>query len=277
MVSLAKEEVEEECGPTYDPLEGLTEEERAAYDEMVVAVARVGEEEEGVDVGAAVASGWLSPATYCRYLRARGWRVDKAATMLVATLKWRAEYRPEEIRVEDVWDEFENEGKMYVSDRKDDAGRPIIYQRPGLDNTTDRETKVRYLVYTVEKALASIDDPAVETMTIITDFGGYSQLTGMRNIKISKDVASILQNHYPERLGAVYMLNNPWVWKIFWAAVSPFVDRKTRDKITFCGSSREPIATAISSSNLELDFGGLHTFEYDPHSYASWVDQFVRK
>lgn len=33
-----------------------------------------------------------------RYLEARNWNVDKAKKMLEDTLKWRATYKPEEIR-----------------------------------------------------------------------------------------------------------------------------------------------------------------------------------
>jgi hypothetical protein len=44
------------------------------------------------------ASVYCSDASISRYLRARNWNVKKAAKMLKQTLKWREEYKPEEIR-----------------------------------------------------------------------------------------------------------------------------------------------------------------------------------
>lgn len=41
---------------------------------------------------------YCSDASIARYLRARNWNVKKAIKMLKGSLKWRAEYKPEEIR-----------------------------------------------------------------------------------------------------------------------------------------------------------------------------------
>lgn len=41
---------------------------------------------------------YCTDACLVRYLEARNWNVDKAKKMLEETLKWRAIYKPEEIR-----------------------------------------------------------------------------------------------------------------------------------------------------------------------------------
>lgn len=41
---------------------------------------------------------YCSDASISRYLRARNWNVKKASKMLKDSLKWRLEYKPEEIR-----------------------------------------------------------------------------------------------------------------------------------------------------------------------------------
>lgn len=41
---------------------------------------------------------YCSDACITRYLRARNWHVKKATKMLKESLKWRLEYKPEEIR-----------------------------------------------------------------------------------------------------------------------------------------------------------------------------------
>ncbi|XXG70702.1 hypothetical protein AAC387_Pa07g0122 [Persea americana] len=45
---------------------------------------------------------FCSDASISRYLRARNWNVKKATKMLKETLKWRFEYKPEEIRWVDI-------------------------------------------------------------------------------------------------------------------------------------------------------------------------------
>ncbi|KAG5018980.1 hypothetical protein JHK82_014915 [Glycine max] len=55
---------------------------------------------------------YCSDASISRYLRLQYWNVKKAAQMLKQSLKWRKEYKPEEIRWEEVAEEAET-GMMY--------------------------------------------------------------------------------------------------------------------------------------------------------------------
>ncbi|KNC54215.1 random slug protein 5 [Thecamonas trahens ATCC 50062] len=261
-----------ESAAEWDPLKDLDSEQREAFAAMKALVPQLAAEADPpVDLSDAKVLAFATDATYCRYLRARGYSAEKAAKMLVGTLVWRAEYKPEEITLEEVWEELENEGKMYLSAHKDREGRPVVYMKPGHDNTTDRIVKVKYLVYVLEKALGSITTPGIETMTWVIDFKGYKQLAGMKNIRVSKDTASVLQNHYPERLGKVFMCNQPWVFNIFWGAVRPFIDKNTVAKVSFLGSDYAPIAEVIEPSELEVDYGGKVVYNYDIDEYASFL------
>lgn len=51
---------------------------------------------------------YCTDACLRRYLEARNWNVDKAKKMLEETLKWRASFKPEEIR----WVSFMNFGGL---------------------------------------------------------------------------------------------------------------------------------------------------------------------
>ena len=109
---------------------------------------------------------WLNkPDTISRYMRASKWNLRDAENRLKATLEWRREYKPDLIPPDEVKIEGET-GKMlvhvtqYLSLRAgsliqlhriisgfDNDGRPIIYMRPGRENTQKSPRQLRYLVW----------------------------------------------------------------------------------------------------------------------------------
>ncbi|KAF3590102.1 hypothetical protein F2Q69_00027324 [Brassica cretica] len=74
-------------------------------------------------------SEYCSDAAIARYLAARNGHVKKATKMLKETLKWRTQYKPEEIRWEDISREAET-GKIYRANCTDKYGRPVLVMRP---------------------------------------------------------------------------------------------------------------------------------------------------
>ncbi|XP_023523579.1 phosphatidylinositol transfer protein 3-like [Cucurbita pepo subsp. pepo] len=72
---------------------------------------------------------YCSDPSISRYLRARNWNVKKATKMLKASLKWRSEYKPEEIQWDEVAHEAET-GKLYCANYNDRHGRTVIVMRP---------------------------------------------------------------------------------------------------------------------------------------------------
>jgi hypothetical protein len=62
---------------------------------------------------------YCSDASIARYLIARNWDVKKATRMLKKTLKWRSEYKPDEIR----WVRFFS--KSYCFEGRDNGTRAI--------------------------------------------------------------------------------------------------------------------------------------------------------
>lgn len=49
----------------------------------------------------------------------------------------------------------------------------------------------------------------------------------------SRTVLSILQNHYPERLGKALVINVPYLVNIFFKLITPFIDPITVQKLKF--------------------------------------------
>ena len=67
------------------------------------------------------------------------------------TLYWRREFKPDLLVPEEVKREGET-GKHIVSGF-DNLSRPILYLRPGRENTEPNVQQVRYLVWSLERAI----------------------------------------------------------------------------------------------------------------------------
>eukprot|EP01112_Ceratiomyxa_fruticulosa_P008510 TRINITY_DN2205_c0_g1_i1.p1 TRINITY_DN2205_c0_g1~~TRINITY_DN2205_c0_g1_i1.p1 ORF type:complete len:327 (-),score=67.84 TRINITY_DN2205_c0_g1_i1:28-1008(-) len=241
----------------FNPRDGLTESQLETLDQFKANIqdALVTEYERN----------WCTEMMLCRYLRARNYDLDKSEKMLRDTIAWRREYKPMCITAEDIMIELKNEGKLYRNG-KDKLGRPIIYMRPGKDNTgvPEKDVKIRYLVYLLEKCIMSMDEAkGEEKLAWMVDYKNYSQLTGMGMTKMAFEVLNIVQNHYPERLGVAYMVNAPWAFSIFWAMLTPFMSEVTKSKLTFVKSKDPLLFEHIHEDELEVEYGGKNDFQYD--------------
>ncbi|KAH9605636.1 hypothetical protein KSS87_021612 [Heliosperma pusillum] len=171
-----------------------------------------------------------------RYLDARSWNVEKAKKMLEETLKWRASYKPEEIR----W------------------------------NTTSPEGNIRHLVYMLENAILNLPE-SQEQMCWLIDYTGFSMSTNV-SVRTARDIINILQNHYPERLGVAFLYNPPRIFQAFWKVVKYFLDPKTFQKVKFVypndKESVELMTIYFDVENLPKEFGGNATLEYDHEEFS---------
>ena len=90
---------------------------------------------------------------------------------------------------------------------------------------TDQWFTPAYCAYSLERALAcnelllSSDDKVVA----VFDYTGW-QLRNAPPIPTTRRFLSTLQSHYPEQIHAVYLVNTPRVFRVFWRLVKPFVE-----------------------------------------------------
>ncbi|XP_038899982.1 phosphatidylinositol transfer protein 3-like isoform X2 [Benincasa hispida] len=199
---------------------------------------------------------YCSDPSILRYLRARNWNVKKATKMLKATLKWRSEYKPEEIQWDEVAHEAET-GKVYCANYNDRHGRTVLVMRPCRQNSKTVKGQIRYLVYCMENAILNLP-PDQESMIWLIDFKDFD----MSNIslKATKETAHVLQEHYPERLGLAILYNPPKFFEPFWMVAKPFLETKTTNKVKFVYSddvnSKRIIEDLFDMDQLESAFGG---------------------
>ncbi|KAJ3294541.1 hypothetical protein HK104_003505 [Borealophlyctis nickersoniae] len=218
---------------------------------------------------------FCDPTCLRRYLVAHRWKLDDAVKGLRDTLLWRKEYKVDSITAEEIASEAK--GATNYFNGFDIHGRPILYLKK-KDGTENHQLNVRMLVHNIETAIKAM--PAgVEKLLVIMDFTLYSRANSPP-LSISRLTLHILSAHYPERLGATFMVNAPWVFNVFWTMFSPFVDVNTRAKIRFAKWTKgqegiSPLLQEVEAGMLECTYGGSLDFVYDHDVYWEAVSKVL--
>ncbi|KAL6633534.1 hypothetical protein ACP70R_026205 [Stipagrostis hirtigluma subsp. patula] len=220
---------------------------------------------------------YCSDASIARYLIARNWDVKKATKMLKKTLKWRSEYKPDEICWDDISDEAVT-GKNYRTEYFDKSGRTILVMRPGCQNTKNAHGQLKYLVYCMENAILNMPR-GQDQMVWLIDFAGFS-LPNV-SLQVTKMTADVLQGHYPERLGVAILYNPPKFFEPFWKIASPILERKTFNKVKFVYSDRPDtmkiMEDLFNMDELECAFGGKNPATFNINDYAARMREDDKK
>ena len=75
---------------------------------------------------------------------------------------------------------------------------------------------------------------------------------------VIKMLVHLLQDHYPERLGVVYVVNMPWAFRAAWRIILPLLDERTKSKIVVLGTEFAQLQNIVPKDQLEKAYGGLH-------------------
>ena len=217
---------------------------------------------------------WADEAVCARYLIARNNHLDKATAMLRESLRWRHSFGVSKLGERHAVIRKESEtGKLRVSASVDREGRPVLVMTPGVENTSDHDGQILNLVYHLERATGgrTVDGAAADgKLVTVIDFKGWTRRSAAP-MKTSRATLSILQNHYPERLHRILLLNVPALFTVFWSAIRPFIDPVTREKIVFVTGSAEQQQAALREcfdlAQLEEGLGGLVPLRWDPGAY----------
>ncbi|KAK5150384.1 hypothetical protein LTR04_006822 [Oleoguttula sp. CCFEE 6159] len=207
---------------------------------------------------------WLTRECLLRYLRATKWSPTEAPKRLLATLTWRREYQLDTFTPEYISPENET-GKQIILGYDNDA-RPCLYLNPGKQNTKKSERQIQHLVFMLERVVEMMG-PGQETTALLINFKESSSGSAP-SVGQGRQTLTILQGHYPERLGRALISELPWYITTFFRLISPFIDPVTKSKMKF----NEPLSNHVPSSQLWSQYGGKLDFEYDHATYwpALW-------
>ncbi|KAK3011061.1 hypothetical protein RJ639_010736 [Escallonia herrerae] len=165
---------------------------------------------------------------------------------------------------------FEAEtGKIYRSSYMDRLGRTVLVMRPSCQNSKSTRAQIKYLVYCMENAILNLPQ-GQEQMVWLIDFHGFNM--SHISVKVTKETAHVLQEHYPERLGVAILYNPPKFFEPFWKVVKPFLEPKTANKVKFVYSddpnSKKIIEELFDMNQIESAFGGNDIRGFDINKFA---------
>ncbi|KAE8692190.1 Sec14p-like phosphatidylinositol transfer family protein, putative isoform 2 [Hibiscus syriacus] len=202
-----------------------------------------------------------------KFLKAKN-KVHEAFEMLRGTLKWRNEFKTDEIVEENLGDDFDNLG--YLNSR-DKEGHPLYYNMYGalkddqiqhkiLGSEEKREKFLRWRVQFMEKAIKELEFEAGGTNSIvqIIDLKHSSGQTTKELRSVSRKSWKLLQDHYPELIHRNIIINVPlwfYISNVFSSRLN--VQRKnSRIVIARPGKVTSTLLKFIPPENLPVEYGG---------------------
>ena len=153
---------------------------------------------------------------------------------------------------------------------------------------TSAERMVQNLVVEYEKvadprlpACSRKSGKLLETCCTIMDMKGVGVTKIPSVYGYVKQTSAISQDHYPERLGKLYIINAPWGFSSVFSVVKGFLDPVTVSKIHVLGAGyQKELLSQIPKENLPKSFGGTCACpggcEYSdagPWQDATWVKE----
>uniref|UniRef100_A0A7S0RLK1 CRAL-TRIO domain-containing protein n=1 Tax=Chlamydomonas leiostraca TaxID=1034604 RepID=A0A7S0RLK1_9CHLO len=211
--------------------------------------------------------------TLLRFLKARQWHQEPATLMYKNMVEWRAREKVDELYMDYEFPEFQELIEFYPHfyHKLDKFGRPVYIELLGQTDCTkmltvaSQERIMKYHIWTWERlkrllfpACSRLAARPVMACTVVIDLAGLS----LKNFTLTTkhllgEVARIDQDYYPEHLGAMFIINTPYVFKVIWAVVNPLLEERTRRKITVLGYDyQETLKQAIPEDNLPTFLGG---------------------
>lgn len=176
---------------------------------------------------AAIGEPTTEDATLVRWLTACKWDVDHAHALLQQHAQWRADFGF--VLEETITDELAAH-KVYLQPGTDAAGHAVLVVLARNHNgaTRDLSQTTRLIVYALDAAVAACNPAAgnpLKQIVCLFDLSGLS----LNNLDVGglRAVFETLQQHYPERLAALYFLNAPLLFWGLWKLVCPLVRCRT--------------------------------------------------
>ncbi|KAJ1627179.1 CRAL-TRIO domain-containing protein [Pavlovales sp. CCMP2436] len=265
-------------------------EKRKGYPETLTAVERTAMatlRAELMRAGVAGAS-WGDDYELCRWLRARKFDVPKTLLMIQNHIEWGVKYD-----LEVVYTTFHHADNQAVKGayprayhKTDKVGRPLYIDAIGkldinrinelaTDEQMERE-KIQDMEYTLRVRYPACSKAAgrmINQSLVIMDLQGFSSsIWNSQTRAMTKRLTGVLSDHYPETMGALFIVNAPSFFSAIWSFIKLFLDPGTAAKISILDHGfKKELLKHVSAENLPVHLGGTDTsFDWN-YDQGPWV------
>ncbi|CAI2365782.1 unnamed protein product [Moneuplotes crassus] len=221
-----------------------------------------------------------------RFLRARKFNMKKTLEMFKKFLDWRIENRADDAIWIDCCPSMDKIKEFYEFGYHgtDKQGRPLSIDKPcsfDIDDVLAIATKEELYAFYVKEyeTTVHIRLPAAstaagrkieQTFNLFSIKGFTMKKLREKSRNIIKLAISIGQDNYPEIMGRMLIVDSPLFFRGAWALISPFIDEKTRKKISILGSKyHKQLFEYVDPENVPVDMGGECTCENEGGCYFS--------
>ncbi|PON62632.1 CRAL-TRIO lipid binding domain containing protein [Parasponia andersonii] len=208
-----------------------------------------------------------------KFLKAKDFKVHEAFQMLRRTLKWRKEYKSDEILDEKLGPSSDIEqNKVLYFNSRDKEGRPVCYNvyeafgdrdfyREAFGSEDKCEEFLRWRIQFIEKGInkLSFKNGGVHSIVQITDLKN-SPGPAMKELhSVSKKALVLLQENYPELVHKNIVINAPLWYYAVHIVRSRFLTQKTKRKFVLARPTNvtKTLLKFIAPENLPVQYGGL--------------------
>jgi hypothetical protein len=197
--------------------------------------------------------------------------VKEAFTMIKNTIRWRKEFKIDELLFDENLSDEYLEKTVYMHGY-DKEGHPVCYNIYGeFDNKevykktfSDEEKRQKFLRWRIqflEKSIRKLDfNPGgICTIVQVNDLKNSPGPTKWELRQATKQALQLLQDNYPEFVAKQVFINVPWWYLAVNRMISPFLTQRTKSKFVFAGPSKsaETLLRYIAPEQLPVKYGGL--------------------
>jgi hypothetical protein len=202
-----------------------------------------------------------------------------AETAIAHTLEWREKYQPWRVtpsvlRENEVgWVYHHGFSPAAPGEEHRHARHAVVYLRPGIHPAQDSAAYFRAILNTVDRAIGESLQSShgrVGKFNVLIDAKGASLKT-LPDFAHFKQAITMLQDHYPSRLGMLFLVNMSRTAEIIVHFVKPLITMEVRDKIHILSHDPEQrkaeLESFIGTDSIPDWLGGSLVYRFNVHEY----------
>eukprot|EP01062_Namystynia_karyoxenos_P041866 TRINITY_DN30540_c0_g1_i7.p1 TRINITY_DN30540_c0_g1~~TRINITY_DN30540_c0_g1_i7.p1 ORF type:complete len:527 (+),score=48.97 TRINITY_DN30540_c0_g1_i7:63-1643(+) len=165
----------------------------------------------------------VNPDEVRRFLVARKWDEERATAGVVAAARWRRQRTAGCALCTTAPDQHH-----FFLVGWDRQRRPVMYSCFRYNKDRDSTTMLQHAVWMMERAAVAMPHD-VGNWVHLVNFAGFGVADA--NPILAKDTAQVLQRYFPERLGCLLLIDQPWAFEVVLRAVRVVASQRTMSKV----------------------------------------------